>query len=188
MFRHKNLQLTMRLFTIAMLVLAVTGLLASTFVATTKAAPTALVCKTTHVVKSNETLNSIAKKYNITVDALAKANDMSIYAKVFKGQRLCIPAGSRSETQAILSSQASKGILSLSASKLSKLTPYAIKVREGDLGLWYILGRTQSTKDGSLVAKNYSLPLALRNKIHLTVCLKNQLTDQLTCKKVYHIP
>jgi len=185
--QYKN-QLALRLFTVAITALILAGLIAPAFATATLAAPAALACKTNHTVKNSETLESIAKKYNITVDALAKANDMSKSAKLYKRQVLCIPAANKSEAQAALSVQASKGNLSLSAAKISKSTPYLLKVKEGDRGFWYTLGRLQSTKDGSLTAKNFTLPKDLRTKLYLTVCLKNQLTDQLTCQKVYHIP
>ncbi|MDI6833716.1 MAG: LysM peptidoglycan-binding domain-containing protein, partial [Bacteroidales bacterium] len=43
-----------------------------------------------HVVKSGETLSSIANKYNTTVDAIKKANNLKS-TKIYVGQKLKIP-------------------------------------------------------------------------------------------------
>ncbi len=43
-----------------------------------------------HIVKSGETLSSIANKYNTTVDAIMKANDLKS-TKIYVGQKLKIP-------------------------------------------------------------------------------------------------
>jgi LysM repeat protein len=47
--------------------------------------------QTIHVVDFNETPATIAKKYNVTVDDLIKANNISDVRKVQYGQRLVIP-------------------------------------------------------------------------------------------------
>lgn len=46
---------------------------------------------TTYTVKAGDTLYSIAKKYNVTVDALAKANNITNYNLIRVGQVLVIP-------------------------------------------------------------------------------------------------
>ena len=45
---------------------------------------------TTHIVKRGNTLYSIAKRYDVTVDAIRQANDMTSN-DLSVGQQLCIP-------------------------------------------------------------------------------------------------
>jgi spore germination protein YaaH len=183
----KRQQLAVRWFTIALTAIMLVGAIAPGFSSPALAAPAALVCSATHTVKAGETLSSVAKKYGVTVDALASANGLKTTATLYKGQQLCIPPSTKSEP-ATLSVQASKGNVTLSGSGLAKSKPYLVKVKEGDLGIWYVLGRVSTTKDGTLVAKNFVLPSQLRSRMYLTVCLKNQISNQLTCKKVFHMP
>ena len=44
----------------------------------------------THIVVKNETLSSIAKRYNTTVDALVKANGIPNKNKIYVGQEIKI--------------------------------------------------------------------------------------------------
>ncbi len=44
-----------------------------------------------HVVRSGESLTIIAKRYGVTVSALAKANGLSNPNRIYAGQRLVIP-------------------------------------------------------------------------------------------------
>jgi len=46
----------------------------------------------THIVKSGETLSHIARRYSVTVHALAAANGISNTSYVYVGQRIYIPA------------------------------------------------------------------------------------------------
>ena len=46
--------------------------------------------KKTHVVIKDETLSSIAKRYNTTVDALVKANNIPNKNRIYIGQELII--------------------------------------------------------------------------------------------------
>jgi membrane-bound lytic murein transglycosylase D len=62
----------------------------------------------THVVKPGETLWSVARRYDVTVPALAAANDLSTRAGIDAGQRLEIPgkstgskSGSRRESSTV---------------------------------------------------------------------------------------
>jgi hypothetical protein len=180
-------QLAVRWLTVALAAILLMGVLSPGFSSPALAAPAALVCTATHIVKANETLTSVANKYGVTVAALAAANGLKTTATLYKGQSLCIPPSTKSEP-ATLTVLASKGNVSLSGTGLAKSKPYVVKVKEGDLGIWYVLGRVSTTKDGTLVSKNFVLPKQLRSRMYLTVCLKNQISNQLTCKKVFHIP
>ena len=52
--------------------------------------------RTTHTVKAGEKLSTIAKKYGVTVGAIATANNISDPSKIRAGQQLIIPNGSTS--------------------------------------------------------------------------------------------
>ncbi|MCC7518192.1 MAG: LysM peptidoglycan-binding domain-containing protein [Verrucomicrobiae bacterium] len=49
--------------------------------------------RATHVVKSGETLTSIAKQHGVSVDALVKANKITDVSKLKIGQKLKLPSG-----------------------------------------------------------------------------------------------
>jgi LysM repeat protein len=64
---------------------------------TTTAAPTKDASgRVTHTVKAGEKLSTIAKKYGVTVGAIATANNISDPSKIRAGQELVIPNGSNS--------------------------------------------------------------------------------------------
>ena len=50
-------------------------------------------CFPFHQVQPDETLESIAELYGISVDDLLAANDLEVDAGVFAGEELCIPTG-----------------------------------------------------------------------------------------------
>jgi len=56
--------------------------------------------RVTHTVKAGEKLSTIAKKYGVTVGALATANNISDPSKIRAGQELVIPNGSTSSENA----------------------------------------------------------------------------------------
>ncbi len=47
-----------------------------------------------HIVKKGETLSHIARRYSVTINALAAANGLSNASYIYVGQRLYIPAAS----------------------------------------------------------------------------------------------
>lgn len=65
--------------------LAALVLVAVQWTATAEAAPK------THTVYSGQRLGSIAKRYNVTIDELCRANGISRKDKIFPGQKLVIP-------------------------------------------------------------------------------------------------
>lgn len=60
-----------------------------------------------HVVQSGQRLGSIAKRYNVSVDALCRANGITQSSKIRPGQRLTIPSGA--EDQPALPVPAARG-------------------------------------------------------------------------------
>ncbi|MBI3241753.1 MAG: LysM peptidoglycan-binding domain-containing protein [Chloroflexi bacterium] len=60
----------------------------------TFASASAASCQAQHTVKRGETLYLIGRKYNMTWDKIAKANNITNANKIYVGQVLCIPASS----------------------------------------------------------------------------------------------
>jgi N-acetylmuramoyl-L-alanine amidase len=55
------------------------------------AAPAPAAASRTHVVQAGEHLTGIARRYGVTIDAVAAANGISNPSRIFAGQRLSIP-------------------------------------------------------------------------------------------------
>ncbi len=68
------------------------ALLAILFAAATPALASAEGGLRTHVVANGQRLGSIAKRYNVTIEALCYANDISRRDPIHPGQRLVVPA------------------------------------------------------------------------------------------------
>lgn len=56
-----------------------------------QSAPAKKATKRTHIVKPGENLTSIAKRYDVSISAIAKANSLSSKAKLLVGKSLIIP-------------------------------------------------------------------------------------------------
>ena len=52
---------------------------------------TAIQESTTYIVQAGDTLNKIARRFNVTVQQIADANDLTNVNLIFVGQRLIIP-------------------------------------------------------------------------------------------------
>ncbi len=71
----------------------------------TPAAPPATPTPVIHVIQSGESLRSIAEQYNISVDDLARANNMKATDLILVGQKLVIPGQNPAPTAAPEQSQ-----------------------------------------------------------------------------------
>jgi len=146
------------------------------------------LCRAVHVVKANETLKSIAKLYGVNARALAKANDMANNEALNAGDKLCIPKTGKAEPKLNLAVYAQGGTININATGMTREEKYQVKVREGDAGKWYKLGKITSGVEGVISNKKFPVPDALKNKVYLTVCLKNQNNDALTCRAILNVP
>ena len=75
----------------ALIVLVVALLLAATATVSVASPQTATTCVAYHTVKVGETLSSISRAYNVTVQALMAANNIYNPNVIYAGQTLCIP-------------------------------------------------------------------------------------------------
>jgi hypothetical protein len=177
---NKNSSLTQK--TVSLLVLA--ALLAAVFAAAQPAPAQAAMCAAYHVVAKNETLKSIAKYYGVNYKVLAKANGINVSEPLVKGDRLCIPKVGRNEPYMTLTITASGGKIFINVGNMTREDKYLVKVREGDAGAWSNLGKFGSGVTGTVKKISYDLPAKFKGKLYLTVCLKNQNNDALTCRTV----
>src|ERR1700753_3975434 len=74
-------------------VLAVAWAMAGDAAAATAHATTDELGRTTHVVYGGQTLGRIARRYNVSVEALCRANGLRYGSRIHPGQRLVIPNG-----------------------------------------------------------------------------------------------
>jgi LysM repeat protein len=168
--------------------LAVAALLAGIFAALQPAPAQAALCAAYHVVTKNESLKSIAKYYGVNYKVLAKANDLNVNEPLVKGDKLCIPKAGNGEPNMTLTVTANGGKVFVNVASATREDRYLVKVREGDSGPWTNLGRFTSGVKGVVKQFTFLIPDKLKNKLYLTVCLKNQSTNALTCRAVLNVP
>lgn len=144
----------------------------------------AAACAKTHIVKDGETIYRIARTYKVTVNRLARANNLVRPYKLEIGQALCIPVDP-TVTGAGKFSVVFKGTtVKIEGSGFKKQYPFFVRVRENDTSKWFKLGAAQSDRNGNLVV-TLNVPKELQNKPALIVCLKDAVTDGLVCRRVY---
>ena len=84
----------------------------------------------THVAKKGETLPRIARRYGVSVTALATANSLSTRSKVSRGQEILIPqkVATVSKTKKTTTGKVTKAV----AAAASAPTRKSYKVKNGD--------------------------------------------------------
>jgi hypothetical protein len=179
-------------------ILIIVALLASVMPQFTQQA-SAATCSKKYTVVSGDTLSSIAAKYNTTVQVLAELNDLASPYVLSVGQVLCLPSNATAITptpKSTSSSSSGKYKYEMSVDRSGtritlKVASFPPKnnfwVRVGqDLkrAAWVKIGRLHTNKSGSGEG-TYRLPDELRKEPSYYLCLKNQVTDKLTCTKVY---
>jgi hypothetical protein len=159
----------------------------------------AATCSKKYTVVAGDTLSSIAAKYNTTVQVLAELNDLTAPYVLSVGQTICLPAGSTAATatpKATSTSSSSKykyditvtrdgTRITLKASSFPPKSNFWVRAGE-DLKKsgWMRIGKLHTNKNGAGEG-TYRLPDDLRIEPSYYLCLKNQSTDKLTCKKVF---
>ncbi|PNP98871.1 LysM peptidoglycan-binding domain-containing protein [Moraxella sp. RCAD0137] len=85
----------------------------------------------THKVQAGESLTAIARKYNVTLQALAAENDLSVTDGVFIGQTLKLPNGAQAvTTSASAPTQSNPRSSSQSSANLGATENYTVKSGE----------------------------------------------------------
>lgn len=153
------------------------------------------VCLSYYTVQEGDTTPRIAHLYGIKWRQIAEANNMKPPYKIKTGDVLCVPAegGATNVSQTVVSSSSAYAVSVVNALISVKIRAdndedryiYTIKVRDGNasIGGWYKLDTVKIKKNDTYL-NYYSVPKELRSSLYLQVCLKDNLTDDLTCKTV----
>jgi murein DD-endopeptidase MepM/ murein hydrolase activator NlpD len=150
-------------------------------------------CSAQYTVVAGDTLYGIAANYNVVMEDLARANNLTAPYVLTIGDVLCIPSGTSSgatgtSTPASTSKDPTIVVTRTKTGLTVSLTNYNPRniyyVRAGHLGLktheWTRLGLLYVNKDG-VGSATFTLPENLRESNLLHVCLKNARTNGLVC-------
>jgi hypothetical protein len=149
----------------------------------------ATTCVNYHVVKSGEKKAEIAQTYGLKWKVIAKANNISTGENPKVDDRLCIPKQVSDTAKLAKLAQGftptyNSGRISFPLATLAAGL-WKIKVRDANTssGGWDELSKFDPSNEKG---PNYSfkLPSDLNSTPRVSVCLKNQKTDQLICKVV----
>lgn len=161
-------------------------------------------CAYKYKVQSGDTLYAIAGLYNVTLTELADANDLKSPYVISVGTVLCIPAGaSKPEATKTATSSTTTtadddddedsskeaytvlsvgGVVWIGMANFEDEHFYYAKVYDGGVKYWtasyYKLGIFQTDKDGKYGAW-WHLPVQVRDKSRITVCVKDAIDDDL---------
>ena len=189
----KKIQLN--IVVLALSLLAAIALLMALFPQPAQAA----TCVAYYVVQEGDTTPKIAHTFNLKWGDIADANDLDPGDKLVVGDRLCIPPGSKDESsstgggtstflpdtdsKAKFSVYISSGKMHLSLSKFSINHVYLVKVRDVAVGVdgWEKLEKIK-VKKKTTYNLVLNVPKDLRNTLFLSVCLKDQTSDELVCR------
>jgi LysM repeat protein len=170
-------------------------------------AQAAVTCVTYYWFKEGDTTPYIAHTFGLKWKEIALANDMDPWDKPEVGQRLCIPApnttttttkktGTSEETtsgvrveqpadedNAVISASISGYKITVSTNKFVEDHIYLVKVRDVKVGVggWTKLGTISVDKKTSQTF-SFTEPSDLKQFTHLSVCLKDQVTNELICR------
>jgi murein DD-endopeptidase MepM/ murein hydrolase activator NlpD len=175
----------------ALSVLLVLAILAAALPASVLAAPDAATCSTNYIVKSGDTLSSIALTYKVTTAELAAANNLKEPYTLYIGQALCIPGTAPTSTSSTSTTSNQKINATFTATsvtfKLSGLTKngrFTIKGRKYDRhdSSWYRFGHFKANKNGGGTV-TLKLPRILREPGEIQICFKNATNDKVWCQR-----
>jgi hypothetical protein len=151
-------------------------------------------CSASYTVVAGDTLYGIATSYNVAMESLATANNLTAPYVLTIGQVLCIPSGatvpsaSGTTTPTTTSTDPTLVVTRTEDGLVIDLVNFANKsiyyVRAGVIGLkthqWTRLGLIRVPKSGA-ASKLFPLPKKLADATNLHVCLKNARTNGLIC-------
>jgi len=159
-------------------------------------AATSTTCKAWHIVTKDDTLNNIAKFYNIYLTSLLKANSLVNPYTLYVQQKLCIPskaavfdAKAKVPTYATrlasdFSVSRKNDQLTISTKNFPKNNTFYVKVYDlSKPGTFTKIGLFKSG-DKTNESRKFTLTNKLRKINTMQVCLKNSLTDANICRPV----
>ena len=150
-------------------------------------------CVTYYTYKKGDKTYSVAKTFGLAWWEIGLANNMKYPYTPTVGKRLCIPPAGWAEAQPKVTgfmSAFSKGSkVSVTASGFTTRYLWMVKVKDptGKVSGDFKIGRMLIPVT-TRVTGIFQLPAELRNSSYLTVCLKNQTTDEKICRNIVHAP
>lgn len=142
-------------------------------------------CSEIYTAKSGDTLSKIAKEFGITLNRLARTNDVSKNYKLSKGEQICIPSlvAFASSTSWYATYDGKK--ITLSGSGFKKNYPMILRARQDDGKRLITVARGITSDKNGKLTESFKAPKDLLDKTSIIVCLKDGVTDGLTCKLVW---
>jgi len=174
-------------------VLIVLALLVSVVPQPVQAATTA-TCSKMYTVATGDTLSKIALQFNVTVQALADANNLKEPYVIVAGQTLCIPGTTTTGgTTSTGTTSTAPGFtvtrdgnrITVKLANMTAKRPYSVKIGP-DIRAntnWTRLGTIRTNKVGA-GQKSFQLPKGFRNQPSYAMCLKDQVTDAVKCNTI----
>jgi spore germination protein YaaH len=163
------------------------------------AAPLAQTCAKEHTVASGDTLSALSVKYNVTVQEIATANKLTEPYVLIIGTKLCIPgatstststSGSTTSTSTKKSPEVKVTVvgkrMTISLANFTGKAIYYVRVKDvtSRTNPEIKLGRLRASKDGSTKGTFHITNGDLLKARRISVCLKNVVTDAVTCRIV----
>lgn len=160
-------------------------MIAFTFMAAARPQPAqAAVCEDTHIVKSGDSIYKLSKKYEVSVNKIARANNMERPYSLTVGDEICIPKEPAPSADYTWTAVVKNGKVFVTGESFKKSWPFFIKVREDFTEPWYKLGKVVTSKKGVMDEED-KLPKNVAKAPILFVCLKDSVTNYLDCKRVF---
>lgn len=192
-----------RLFRPGKLAISATLMLAMLAAFLPQTALAAASCQSYYTFRSGDTVPAISQYFGFKWKEIAAANNMKANEKPSIGQVLCIPAHSASikpvtttsktyrkgvflptnEKGAVFTVSISKHQINATLANFSDFHVYLVKVRDARtvFGGWYTLGKVKII---TLARQSFSfaVPSKLKNTTDLSVCFKDQVSEELICR------
>ena len=142
-------------------------------------------CSEYYKVKSGDKLREIAEKFGVTLNRLAIANDVKKTYKPSVGEEICIPslAAFSSSTSWYATYDGKK--ITLTGSSFKKNYPMILRARIDDSHRLVTIAKGITSDKNGKLSESFKVPKDLVDKASLIVCLKDGVTDGLTCKLVW---
>ena len=142
-------------------------------------------CSEYYTVKSGDNLRKIADKFGITLNRLARSNDVPKSYRPTTGEQLCIPSLVAFAASTSWSATYDGTKITITGDGFKKNYPMVLRARQNDSQRLITVARgITSDKNGDL-SKSFKVSKELTDKASLIVCLKDGVTDGLTCKQVW---
>lgn len=152
-------------------------------------------CSRNYTVKSGDTLYGIALSHKVTLQALADANELKPPYTIYIGESLCIPGSTTSGSSSSGSTTSSKGAsytvtrvensIVIKTQNFPANSFFNVKVDDGnERGYqWFKLGMLRIRKN-TAISVEFRLPKDLRSTDMFNICMKNVVTDAVSCRRV----